>query len=137
MTLSTNFGLVKIILKQPLMVTSFQNHTTLDRLQNGRQNRNISAFFGQVTNKLSNKIDIVFGLRHDNFDAREIFSPRIAFAFKRDENITYRFSYGHGFRTPSFSERLIDWENAQVGYTIKGNPSLKPEISKGLTQVRI
>ena len=30
MTLSTNFGLVKIILKQPLMVElSFQNHTIL------------------------------------------------------------------------------------------------------------
>ena len=107
-------------------------HYISDRLQNGQQNRNISAFFGQVTNKLSKNIDVVFGLRHDNFDSREIFSPRIAFAFKKGENITYRFSYGHGFRTPSFSERLIDWENAQVGYTIKGNPSLKPEISKGV-----
>ena len=107
-------------------------HYISDRLQNGEQNRNISAFFGQITNKFSNNIDVVLGLRHDNFDTREIFSPRIAFAFKRNENTTYRFSYGHGFRTPSFSERLIDWENAQVGYTIKGNPSLKPEISKGV-----
>ena len=107
-------------------------HYISDRLQKGEQNRNISAFFGQITNKFSNNIDVVLGLRHDNFDTREIFSPRIAFAFKRNENTTYRFSYGHGFRTPSFSERLIDWENAQVGYTIKGNPSLKPEISKGV-----
>jgi len=30
-------------------------------------------------------------------------------------------------------ESLIDWQHIQFGYTVKGNPSLKPEASKGLT----
>jgi outer membrane receptor for ferrienterochelin and colicin len=30
-------------------------------------------------------------------------------------------------------ETLIDWEHIQFGYTVKGNPSLKPEVSRGIT----
>ena len=42
-------------------------------------------------------------------------------------------AYGHGFRAPSFMESLIDWQHLQFGYTVKGNPNLKPEISRGFT----
>ena len=30
-------------------------------------------------------------------------------------------------------ESLIDWEHVQFGYTVKGNPNLKPEVSTGIT----
>ena len=30
-------------------------------------------------------------------------------------------------------ESLIEWDHIQFGYTVKGNPSLKPEVSRGFT----
>ena len=30
-------------------------------------------------------------------------------------------------------ESLIDWEHVEFGYSVKGNPNLKPEVSKGIT----
>ena len=32
-----------------------------------------------------------------------------------------------------FMESLIDWQHLQFGYTVQGNPNLKPEVSKGFT----
>ena len=103
-----------------------------DRLKNGEQKKSIASIFTQTTYNISQSSNFITGLRYDKYGGETIISPRLAFAFRKNERLIYRLSYSHGFRTPSFSERFIDWENTQVGYSIKGNPNLVPEVSKGI-----
>jgi outer membrane receptor protein involved in Fe transport len=76
---------------------------------------------------------MVVGNRLDRYGDTTVVSPRIALAYKLNENWMIRTAYGHGFRAPSFMETLIDWEHIQFGYKVIGNTNLKPEISKGIT----
>ena len=104
-----------------------------DRITGGAQQKDIFGFFNQVAWNISKKINLVSGLRFDTYGDTTVVSPRLALSFKDNKRWTYRLSYGHGFRAPSFMESLIDWQHLQFGYTVKGNPDLKPEVSRGLT----
>ena len=104
-----------------------------DRITGGNQTKDILGVFNQATFNLSSVMDIVTGIRLDNYNDTTVFSPRLAFAYKPNIQWTFRTSYGHGFRAPSFMESLIDWEHVEFGYSVKGNPDLKPEVSKGIT----
>jgi len=104
-----------------------------DRITGGAQQKNVLGIFNQVAWNISQKINIVSGLRFDVYGDTTAVSPRLAISFKSNDRWTYRLAYGHGFRAPSFMESLIDWQHLQFGYTVKGNPALKPEISKGFT----
>ena len=104
-----------------------------DRIKGGVQQKNILGVFNQVAWNISNQINIVSGFRFDAYGDTTVISPRLALSFKNNDRWTYRLAYGHGFRAPSFMESLIDWQHLQFGYTVKGNPNLKPEISRGLT----
>ena len=104
-----------------------------DRITGGNQTKDILGVFNQATFNLSSVMDIVAGIRLDNYNDTTVFSPRLAFAYKPNIQWTFRTSYGHGFRAPSFMESLIDWEHVEFGYSVKGNPDLKPEVSKGIT----
>ena len=103
------------------------------RIKGGDQQKNILGLFNQVSWNISQQINIVSGLRFDVYGDTTVISPRLALSFKNNDRWTYRLAYGHGYRAPSFMESLIDWQHLQFGYTVKGNPDLKPEISKGLT----
>jgi outer membrane receptor for ferrienterochelin and colicins len=46
--------------------------------------------------------------------------------------LAIRFSAGTGYRAPDFKELYIDFVNANVGYTVIGNPDLQPEHSLGI-----
>ena len=104
-----------------------------DRITGGTQQKNVLGVFNQVAWNISQQINIVSGLRFDVYGDTTVVSPRLALSFKNNDRWTYRLAYGHGFRAPSFMESLIDWQHLQFGYTVKGNPDLKPEISRGLT----
>ena len=104
-----------------------------DRITGGKQDKNTYGIFTQSIWETTKNIDIVTGLRLDNYEDTTVVSPRIALSYKPSQSWIYRFSYGHGFRVPSFLETLIDWEHIQFGYTVNGNPNLKPETSKGFT----
>ena len=104
-----------------------------DRITGENQTKDILGVFNQATLNLSSVMDIVAGIRLDNYNDTTVFSPRLAFAYKPNIQWTFRTSYGHGFRAPSFMESLIDWEHVEFGYSVKGNPDLKPEVSKGIT----
>jgi len=104
-----------------------------DRITGGTQQKNVLGVFNQVAWNISQKINIVSGLRFDVYGDTTVTSPRLALSFKSNDRWTYRLAYGHGFRAPSFMESLIDWQHLQFGYTVKGNPHLKPEISRGFT----
>ncbi len=104
-----------------------------DRITGGTQQKNVLGVFNQVAWNISQQINIVSGLRFDVYGDTTVVSPRLALSFKNNDRWTYRLAYGHGFRSPSFMESLIDWQHLQFGYTVKGNPNLKPEISRGFT----
>jgi len=104
-----------------------------DRINGGEQGKNVMGVFSQAAWSLLSGLDIVSGVRLDKYGDTTVVSPRLALAYKHNDRWTFRTAYGHGFRAPSFMESLIDWEHIQFGYTVKGNPNLKPEISKGLT----
>ena len=104
-----------------------------DRITSGKQEKSVIGVFNQIALKLYNAVDLVAGLRADKYGDTTVVSPRLALSFKPNETWTFRSSYGNGFRAPSFMESLIDWEHVQFGYTVKGNPNLKPEVSRGIT----
>ena len=104
-----------------------------DRINGGEQKKDVMGIFNQLAYSLLPGLDIVSGVRLDKYGDTTVVSPRLAFAYKHNDRWTYRTAYGHGFRAPSFMESLIDWDHIQFGYTVKGNPSLKPEVSRGFT----
>ncbi len=59
------------------------------------------------------------------------FAPRVSGMYRFNDNMTLRASYGRGYRSPSILELFIDYDNAGVGYLVKGNPDLQPESSHG------
>ncbi|MCE9669379.1 TonB-dependent receptor [Myxococcus stipitatus] len=66
-------------------------------------------------------------------------TPRLAAKLDPLSWLTLRGSHGWGYRAPGFQELLLDFENPTVGYTVRGNPDLKPERSRSLsfsTEVR-
>ena len=104
-----------------------------DRINGGEQKKDIMGIFNQAAWSLLPGLDIVSGIRLDKYVDTTVVSPRLALAYKYNDHLTYRTAYGHGFRAPSFMESLVDWDHIQFGYTVKGNPGLKPEVSRGLT----
>ncbi|RKG81200.1 TonB-dependent receptor [Corallococcus exercitus] len=60
-------------------------------------------------------------------------TPRVALKVDPLSWLTVRGSYGWGYRAPSFQDLLIDFENPSVGYTVRGNPDLKPERSRSFS----
>ena len=104
-----------------------------DRIAGGVQKKDIVGIFNQVAWNISSDINLVSGLRFDTYGDTTVLSPRLALSYKKSDTWIYRLTYGHGFRAPSFMESLIDWQHLQFGYTVQGNPNLKPEVSKGFT----
>ena len=58
------------------------------------------------------------------------FSPKISMMISPTRMSRIRFSYGHGFRAPSFKELYLDLYVADVNLRVLGNPLLKPENSR-------
>lgn len=56
-------------------------------------------------------------------------SPRIAVKIDPTPALTFRASWGLGFRPPSFSELFLQFSNAGIGYIVQGNPKLQAEHS--------
>ena len=103
------------------------------RLRDTTHRRTLKGLFLQNQYMMSEKINLVAGLRSDIYNEKIVYNPRIALMFNFNEKIKYRLSYGEGFRVPSILETFIDFYNIDQGYMVKGNPNLEPEKSKGLT----
>jgi outer membrane receptor for ferrienterochelin and colicins len=56
-------------------------------------------------------------------------SPRLAFKIDAGQALTFRASWGLGFRPPSFNELFLQFCNTGIGYCVAGNPGLIPERS--------
>lgn len=56
-------------------------------------------------------------------------SPRLAVKIDPTPELTFRASWGLGFRPPSFSELYLQFSNPGIGYLVQGNPKLQAEHS--------
>ena len=56
-------------------------------------------------------------------------SPRLAVKIDPTPFLTFRASWGLGFRPPSFSELYLQFSNPGIGYVVQGNPKLQAEHS--------
>lgn len=102
-----------------------------ERIVNNRKTQVANIVFFEDEWNLS-KYTLNFGIRYsNNSNYGEFVSPKISVLYKFDENFLTKFSYGKGFREPSLKELYINYTNASVGYTVLGEPNLKPEKSDG------
>lgn len=109
-----------------------------DRLVGHGGQRQRFGLYGQAEIDLlpesaKSKLRLVPGLRVD-FDSQfgGAQSPRLALKYDPNRSWTVRAAYGWGFRSPSFQELLLLFENPGVGYIVTGNPNLKAERSQGV-----
>lgn len=56
-------------------------------------------------------------------------APRLAIKVDAGSSLTFRASWGLGFRPPSFNELYLQFCNTGIGYCVQGNPALVPEKS--------
>lgn len=63
------------------------------------------------------------------------FTPRLAALFRPLPSVALRGSVGRGYRAPGFKELYMEFLNlgAGTGYTVRGNPELRPETSTNLS----
>ncbi len=102
-----------------------------DRLLEGKKDFITNIIYGEDEWTFSSATFAVGARYSHNSVFGSFFAPRISTLYKATEELTLRSSYGRGFRSPSFIELFIDYSNPGVGYTVKGNPLLQPEISDG------
>ena len=78
-------------------------------------------------------IAILPGLRVD-YDSRfeAWVTPRLGAMVRPTESFTLRGSFGRSYRAPDFKEMFLAFDNAGVGYQVRGNPNLRPEDAWGL-----
>lgn len=62
-------------------------------------------------------------------------TPRLAAMFRPAERLALRASIGQGYRAPAFKELYMTFLNVGpgFGYTVRGNPELRPETSRNVT----
>jgi len=62
-------------------------------------------------------------------------TPRLAVLYRPRPEVGVRVSVGRGFRAPSFKELSMEFLNIGpgFGYTVRGNPDVRPETSRNLT----
>ena len=62
-------------------------------------------------------------------------TPRVAAMVRPVPELALRLSAGEGFRAPAFKELYMEFLNIGpgFGYTVRGNPNLRPEVSRNLT----
>ncbi len=70
------------------------------------------------------------GRYSDNSVYGSFFAPKISVLYALTNDLRLRFGYGRGFRQPSMKELFIDFFST-VGYSVRGEPNLKPERSHG------
>jgi len=106
-----------------------------DRVAGGERTDETYEAFGQAT-LVWRGFSLVPGVRaswSEPWGAH--WTPRVAALYRPLPEVALRVSAGEGFRAPSFKELYMDFLNSGpgFGYTVRGNPDLRPEVSRNLT----
>lgn len=68
--------------------------------------------------------------RHSRYGSQ--LTPKISVAHRLSGSLRVRASYGRGYRAPSLKELHFVFDHSNLGYKVLGNPSLRPEHTRGL-----
>jgi len=105
-----------------------------DRVSGYDRAASTGALYASVDWALSPALHVTTGAR---LTASEIwgadFSPRVGAALRAPGGLYLKAEVAHGFRAPSFDEQYLQLVQAQFGYAVSGNSSLKPEQSWNVT----
>ncbi|WP_183821355.1 TonB-dependent hemoglobin/transferrin/lactoferrin family receptor [Aliirhizobium cellulosilyticum] len=77
----------------------------------------------------SNPAYDTFGTPGSNDGAR--FSPKLLATYDLSPEVQLFAQWSMAYRAPTMNELYLNFSNASFGYTVLGNPDLKPEISNG------
>jgi outer membrane receptor for ferrienterochelin and colicins len=104
-----------------------------DRLRNGAGQRYRAAVFVQDQWAVLDRpaLVVVPGVRVDvdsQFGVAP--TPKVQVRLDPRPGLALRFSFGVGFRAPTFQELLLTFENPTANYLVTGNPDLRPETSR-------
>jgi outer membrane receptor for ferrienterochelin and colicins len=101
------------------------------RLKDGA--RTITNDVGYVEDEWSfwNYTLSIGGRYSDNSVFGGFFAPRVSLRYKATEKLTFRGSYGRGYRAPSFIELFFLFNHSGLNYMVEGNTLLRPETSHG------
>jgi len=104
-----------------------------DRVSNNNQNSTLYFGFVQDEYQFTDKLTFLSGVRHDYHSIYgKYYSPKFSIMFKPEFFSRIRFSYGEGFRAPSFKELYLDFTVEEIGYRILGDTLLQPERSNSI-----
>lgn len=100
---------------------------------NGYYIQHTADVFGQLEAKLSERWNLIGGLRYDFFSQKRLshFSPKLSLMY-RLKNWSFRGSYSGGFRAPTLKEMYMSFDMANI-FMIYGNPDLEPESSENFS----
>lgn len=80
---------------------------------------------------MQQKLTLIAGARLDKRNDYAVhLSPRIAVAYKPNSQWKFTASAGLGFKAPDFRHMYLNFNNAQIGYSLLGTSILWPELQK-------
>lgn len=102
-----------------------QNPTQVQAYQAPEDGRYIRGWFGQYQQKLADSLELIAGLRQDNYsDFGDHLSPRLGLVQQAGNNDTFKLLYSEAFRAPSRIETSV------ISPEFESSPNLKPETAK-------
>ncbi|MGV4529038.1 TonB-dependent receptor plug domain-containing protein [Ornithobacterium rhinotracheale] len=98
--------------------------------ENGTKRVHSYSFFSQLDWQLGKNAFLLAGARLESHQFYgTAFTPKIAFKHNIYRNISARWNFSTGFRSPSLKELYTDWDHLGM-FRIIGSTDLKPEHSK-------
>lgn len=100
-----------------------------DRVSGGVRTAHSAEPYGQQTFNAGPAV-VTAGARltlHEQWGA--FVAPRLAALWRANDALSVRVGVGRGFRTPDFKELFLSFANTAAGYSVTGNPDLRPEHS--------
>jgi outer membrane receptor for ferrienterochelin and colicins len=103
--------------------------TRSDRVEGGERDASTVDAYGQGTWS-AGAWSLVPGVRVSHSTRWGAhWTPRLAAVWRPAPSLALRASAGTGYRAPGFKELYMDFLNDAAGYTVRGNPGLRPEGS--------
>ncbi|WP_348712326.1 TonB-dependent receptor [Tenacibaculum sp. 190524A05c] len=102
----------------------------------GKEQFNAYYAFGQFDTNISERINVIAGLRFDAFNKfKSAFSPKLSANYKINTWLTAKTSVGFGYKVPDFRQLFFNFRNTAGGYIVLGTQVLhelygdRPEVS--------
>jgi len=120
------------ISNKQLLTSGFEFRTETyegTRVSAGKASNDYTGLYVQDEYKASDRMLIIPSLRYDgsdNFGSK--MSPKLGMTYKMNDHYRLKASAGQGFKAPSLDDMYM-YMASSYGYTVIGNPDLKPERS--------